>query len=58
MKLGSLNRFASKHMPGPVPKFSFSDSKTHAHNFIIRLPPKETDNGPQFPHLSKGGIGL
>lgn len=53
-----LTRFASKYMPRPVPKFSFSDSKTRAQNFSTRLPPKESDNGPQFPHLSKGKIGL
>lgn len=56
--IGNLYRFASNYMPAAVPEFSFSDSKSHVPNFSIKLPPKERDKGPQFLHLSKGGIGL
>lgn len=52
--LGKLPRFASQCMPGSVPEFSFSDSKFHVLNLSINLPHKESDKGPQFPHLSKG----
>lgn len=55
--LGNLPRFASKCMLGSVPEFSFSDSKPHVPNLSIKLPPKESDKGPQFPHLSKGELG-
>lgn len=57
--LGTLPKFASKYLPGPVHEFCFSHSKSPISNICkVHLLPKASDNGPQFPHLSKDGLDL
>lgn len=59
MKPGDVRHLAQtcrKYMPGSVHEFSSSHAKSHVSKSRIRLPPKESDNGPQFPQLSKGGL--